>query len=341
MITVHTMFIFALSTTMILMMAFSIAIYSFTGHTSITAYSQPLSEFNFGAAGDFGVGERAENTTKNMANHGVEIITGLGDYRYKEGSEYVDEFWNDIVESNKGNSTWHGALGNHDVEDSHAYLNKFNQTGWIYSFDSSGVHFLVIDTNSEYKENSAQHNFVKSDLEKAKNNPNIKWKVVLMHHPMYSSCSHHCPIKEFANIYHPLFDQYNVDLVLQAHNHNYQRTFPLAYNLNNPTNPTITLKGDNYVNPKGQVYLVVGTGGRDFYSLNNTVTAYVANQFTGIPGYLDISILNNGDTLKGYFYANDYSIKDQFSITKSDNVITSTNASSFPLSTNDRWSFQK
>ena len=64
-----------------------------------------------------------------------------------------------------------------------------------------------------------------------------------MHEPFYTS-STSCKIKTCQGIgnlrdtYHPLFDTYKVDLVLEAHLHNYQRSFPLEYNsASQPPNP--------------------------------------------------------------------------------------------------------
>jgi len=58
------------------------------------------------------------------------------------------------------------------------------------------------------------------------------------------------------------FEQYNVDLVLHGHQHNYQRTYPIKYNSDSPANPIITDKNKStYTNPEGQIYLTVGTGG--------------------------------------------------------------------------------
>ena len=94
-------------------------------------------------------------------------------------------------------------------------------------------------------------------------------------------------------IYHPLFDKYGVDLVLQAHNHNYQRSYPLIYNYSNPGNPAIGAASNNtYIDPRGQVYLVVGTGGHPLYDLMGRFP-YMAAQYRGF-GLLSIDLLNNG-----------------------------------------------
>ncbi len=248
-----------LASTMICMLTFSVTIYTFTEYPNITAYSQPISEFNFGTVGDHDGVNRVETIMKNMANNGVDLIIGLGDYRYDNGERYVDEFWDEIVMPNKGSAKYYGALGNHDVENSRYYLNKFNQSDWIYSFDFNNTHFLAIDPISDYEKGSDQYNFVQNDLKNASSDPNIKWKVVFMHPVMYASCSVHCPETQLRDTYQPLFDQYDVDLVLQGHNHNYQRTYPLEFNATDPDSPIITSKEpNNYKNPKGQIYLTIG-----------------------------------------------------------------------------------
>jgi hypothetical protein len=133
---------------------------------------------------------------------------------------------------------------------------------------------------------------------------------------MYTSPSKHPPNTQFAEAYHPLFDKYGVDLVLQAHNHNYQRSYPLTFNSGKSTNPTPTSsEKTNYNNPAGEIYMVVGTGGRSLYNLNGQAPFNV-DQFQGY-GFLNLELSDDGKTLSGKFYsAKDGSIKDQFSISK-------------------------
>ena len=69
--------------------------------------------------------------------------------------------------------------------------------------------------------------------------------------------------------YHPLFDKYRVDLVLQGHVHNYQRTFPLEYDTVSPSSPTRTSTStSSYTDPNGQIFVTVGTGGINFHGLS-------------------------------------------------------------------------
>lgn len=138
------------------------------------------------------------------------------------------------------------AIGNHEVEQFfenvlntkkptrlEQYMNRFNLSSQYYSFDYQNVHFIAMSTEIPYGETSNQFTFVKNNLEKIVSNPNIKWIVIFYHQLAYSSPSiSTISLDEFRKTYHPLFEKYGVDLVLQAHNHNYQRSYPLEYKPN-------------------------------------------------------------------------------------------------------------
>jgi hypothetical protein len=141
---------------------------------------------------------------------------------------------------------------------------------------------------------------------------------------MYTSPTKHPSDILLRDTYHPLFDQYGVDLVLQGHNHNYQRSYPISYNNYNNNNnsnansfnPTITSVYTNtFNNPRGEVYVIAGTGGEDLYDLKSKAD-FIVTQYKGF-GFLNIDITNDGTKLIGTFYANeDGSVKDTFTITK-------------------------
>ena len=52
---------------------------------------------------------------------------------------------------------------------------------------------------------------------------------------------------QYGDIYHPIFDKYHVDLMLQAHSHNYQRTYPIKYNDNDASHPIISDKNEGEI----------------------------------------------------------------------------------------------
>ena len=62
-----------------------------------------------------------------------------------------------------------------------------------------------------------------------------------------------------------------LDIVIQAHVHNYQRTYPISYNNNDPSNPTITSTNPNdYKDPKGPIFVIVGTAGKSHAMFEGT-----------------------------------------------------------------------
>jgi hypothetical protein len=117
--------------------------------------------------------------------------------------------------------------------------------------------------------------------------------------------------------YHPLFDKYRVDLVLQAHVHNYQRTFPLKYDTVSPSSPTRTSKStSSYTDPEGEIFATVGTGGINFHGLSGK-SYFVVSQQAAKFGILDILMTNDGTKLTGKYYRNGESTPfDTFTITK-------------------------
>ncbi|MGB7707046.1 MAG: Ig-like domain-containing protein, partial [Nitrososphaeraceae archaeon] len=108
-----------------------------------------------------------------------------------------------------------------------------------------------------------------------------------------------------------------VDLVLMGHVHNYQRSFPLKYNGNDPSEPIITSSNvHNYLDPIGQIYTIVGTAGINFHALSGK-ESYIDYQQDSKFGFLNIHFSKDGKTMNSKFISNDGSVMDQFSIEKS------------------------
>jgi predicted MPP superfamily phosphohydrolase len=278
-------------------------------------------DFNFAAAGDWGCTDDTSSTIKNIQNKDPELILALGDLSY----EKTAKCWLDETSSIKNKLKI--AMGNHEAGDEGdptllqvQYRNNFNLSKTYYSFDYHNVHFIAIDSMLPYTINSPQYSFVKNDLISTSQNPNIRWIIVYFHHPMYTSPTKHPSDILLRDTYHPLFDQYGVDLVLQGHNHNYQRSYPITYNnKGNSPNPTITSANTNtYNNPRGEIYVIAGTAGEDLYDLKSKAD-FIATQYKGF-GFLNLDISSDGTKLIGTFYANeDGSVKDTFNITKLSN----------------------
>ena len=281
------------------------------------------SDFNIAAVGDWSCTQNTKNTVDNIINNNPELVLGLGDYAYRNDAACWLEITKPIEDRMKI------TIGNHDdkaymdgvevpsKKRLDQYLNQSNLSKTFYSFDYQNVHFLAMSTEDSFEKASMQYRFVENDLKKSASNNTIDWIVVFYHRIAYTSPGNVGSIVDFRDTYHPLFEKYGVDIVLQAHSHNYQRSFPLSYNKGNSSNPIITDHDtSNYVNPKGQIFMIVGTGGSNVVHNLTDTAKFTAKQFYGY-GFLNLDFINNGTTLVGEFHENDKTISDRFLITKS------------------------
>lgn len=159
-------------------------------------------------------------------------------------------------------STWLSRIplmpvtGNHDEVDGKAdhFLSRFylptngakgSLEGTSYSFDYGSVHVTVLNTESNI---SNQTQWLRQDLA----NTDKPWKIVAMHRGLYGGNTYK-KIEEWGKI----IDQYKVDLVLQGHNHEYSRSYPLR-------DGKVTADGDEVIGQSGTVYVVTNTAGPKF-----------------------------------------------------------------------------
>jgi 3',5'-cyclic AMP phosphodiesterase CpdA len=279
---------------------------------------------NFAAVGGWGCTPQTINIVNNILDKNPELIVGLGDYSYQDTADC----WFEIVEPLDDNIKI--AFGNHEVEMESKfaqYMEHFNLTSQYYSFDYQNVHFTVISDYVPDEVGSEQYTFVQNDLAKAAADPNIDWIIVVHHNNAYSSTANNVisgAFGQWKEAYHPLFEQYNVDLVLQGHHHSYQRSYPIKYNVDTSRNPIITDENtNNYTNPEGQIYLTVGTGGVFLQNLKGNKAPYLITAQDEEHGFLNVDVTNNNNngttTLVGTFYSNNGGgeMTDQFTIAKS------------------------
>lgn len=116
-----------------------------------------------------------------------------------------------------------------------------------YWFVKGDVLFLVVDSNSA---SGADHRkFVKKAVE---SNPDVKWKVLMAHHDLYSG---RIPSRESENkllrmIWAPIIDEFGVDLVLLGHSH-YYTVSNVLYN-----NKIVAPLESTMTDPNGTIYMV-------------------------------------------------------------------------------------
>lgn len=165
-----------------------------------------------------------------------------------------------------------------------------------YSFDLGLVHYIALSTEipfggSDPEQNGginstikAQYDWLVEDLRKANaNRKAVPWIVAHGHRSIYCSCDDDCdapavdPIRDgWGGKYgwEELFFDQGVDLWLNGHEHNYERSWPVYHHLSDDSN----------VDPKATIYIVSGAAGchelhEPFARPQPNYTAFRSNTF--------------------------------------------------------------
>jgi predicted MPP superfamily phosphohydrolase len=182
----------------------------------------------FGVIGDNGNGQKAQyDVGQQMLNwHNrfqYSLVVMLGDNIY--GSDRPQDYDTKFAIPYKGllekGVKFYASLGNHDSREQRHY-DKFNMGGELYySFKApkEDVRFFALE--STYMDPD-QLKWIEDELKKS----GEKWKIVFFHHPLYSSSRRHGSQLKLRAALEPLFIQHNVSLVLNGHDHAYERIKP-------------------------------------------------------------------------------------------------------------------
>lgn len=105
----------------------------------------------------------------------------------------------------------------------------------VYTLRYNDMQIFCLDSNREFFYLWTQ----KKWLENALKNSDAKWKIVVLHHPLYSvkGKSRH---KTQQKLFDPLIREYGVDLVMQGHEHTYARMTNKTSE-NTPATPVYTI----------------------------------------------------------------------------------------------------
>ena len=229
-------------------------------------------------------------------------------------------------------------IGNHDSK-SVNYSNHFNypnkQTsaanteskttaGTDYYFTYGNTLFISIDTNNY---NVTTHeNVIKEATEK---NPDAKWRILMFHQDIYGSGYDHSDSDGIVlrTQLTPVIDKYDIDAVLQGHDHTYSRTYQLTSDgsaHDSYTSAPSTSDADKFaaylndnlcykltsgekdaskaIDPKGTVYFEANSAtGSKYYQLIGTQQDYIAARCQSWrPTYSVLDITDTTLTVKTY-----------------------------------------
>lgn len=243
--------------------------------------------FSFTAAGDHGNGSESMRSMDAVGQSGSQFYLALGDLSYAAGQE--DE-WCAAFKSRLNDIEL--IAGNHDTgENSGGDINRYRQFcpftlgqltgdyGKQYYFDypqqSPLARFIMIapgvegSLNINYNNGGAGYTFTQSAIDSARA-AGIKWIVVGMHKNCISVGAKLC---ETGTDIMNLLVSKKVDLVLQSHDHNYQRTHALScFETNRVKSECIADNGSDgaYVKGRGTVTIINGEFGRGFYEVKSS-----------------------------------------------------------------------
>ena len=227
-------------------------------------------------------------------------------------------------------------IGNHDSS-SDAYSQHFNvpnesvehgttAAGGDYWFVYNNALFMVLNSNDL---SAAEHKaFMKDAIDV---NPDVDWKIVTFHQSIYTVASHYNNDgTDRRETLVPVFDELDIDVVLQGHDHVYCRTYMMKnfavsdtdkYTYGNVGSDVPTAVTD----PEGILYITANSGsGSKHYSIKADVPfpySAVQNQ-ERVPNVSKVSISDTQFTITTY-RTTDMSVVDTFTInrTKDEDIV--------------------
>ncbi|MGZ4437744.1 MAG: fibronectin type III domain-containing protein [Nocardioidaceae bacterium] len=231
----------------------------------------PGQTFTVAAAGDGAGGESSETAVTNLiASMNPNLTLYLGDV-YEKGTPTEYDNWYGLSQPT---NTFYGrfrditlpTIGNHEYTAGQApgYFDYWDNTPHYYSVDRNGWHIVSLDTNSAFNQTAVgtpQYTWLQNDLQ----NNTQPCTLVFYHQPRFN-IGDEGPSTYLDPIW-SLMAQNGVDLVINGHDHTYQRYVPL----DGAGNPSAT----------GVTEIINGAGGHALggFPGSDTRLAATAQQF--------------------------------------------------------------
>lgn len=189
----------------------------------------------------------------------IDLVVLGGDNIYPSGdlAKVEATFRRPYAELLQAGVPFHAVLGNHDIRTANgvpqvAYP-SFGMGGRFYNLRRGPVEFFMLDTNGN-ADWQRQMSWLRTTLARSQ----APWRVVVGHHPIYSSGFYGNDPHLRAKL-SSLMERHGVQLYINGHDHNYERSKPI----------------------NGITYLVVGGGGASLRPVIATAqTARAASVFS-------------------------------------------------------------
>ncbi len=242
--------------------------------------------FRFTAYGDQGIGPNATRMVGRVGALDPRLHLFLGDLSYADatgmggpGDAFTSANWDRwlrVVSPVAGSTPWMYAFGNHEMEpgfDLHGYAGVLGRLPLggvvppdvpaVTTFTVGNVGFIALDSNDVSHEIPAnrgwsagrQTAWLERTLARLRApGSDVDFVVAFMHHPPYTTNTSHACEGGIRESWVPLFDRYQVDLVLSGHSHAYERVKPLRAG-------TVHDPGATFDSSTATTYITAGGGG--------------------------------------------------------------------------------
>jgi fibronectin type 3 domain-containing protein len=219
------------------------------------------------AAGDGAGGESSETAVTNLiASMDPNLTLYLGDVYEKGTSTEFDNWYGPPAADN----TFYGrfrditlpTVGNHEYTAGHApgYFDYWNNIPHYYSVNRNGWHIVSLDANPAYRQTSVgsgQYTWLQNDLD----NNTQPCTLVFYHEPRFNIGDEGA--SPSLDALWSLMASKGVDLVINGHDHTYQRYLPLD--------------GTGHPNAAGVTEIINGAGGHALGAFPNTDSRLAAS----------------------------------------------------------------
>lgn len=175
--------------------------------------------------------EAGEAVLDAVIESNPEFVVHGGDLQYYSALFESWNLWFQDMAPMLEVGAFYPCIGNHeqerDGEYEATYARFFAQpsrdgTTSQYHYETGGVHFFSINSEDDIGEYDDDFSWLDDALAEAKTQPGYRASIVYFHRPIYTLAKH-APSLPLRSVLQPIFEAHDVDLVLQGHNHSYER----------------------------------------------------------------------------------------------------------------------
>ena len=192
----------------------------------------PGDPFTFVTMGDTNVGlGHTAGVVQNAVASKFDFTIHGGDLQYYDSFLDTWASWFPVMQPLLSQGGFFPAVGNHESEKPDEYQDYelrffagagFDGTQDYYRFQSGGVWFFSLDTELDLDPGTAQGAWLAASLEDASKQPGFRFSIVYLHKP-FVTCGDTGDNPDARAKFEPLFTQFKVPVVIQAHMHGYER----------------------------------------------------------------------------------------------------------------------